>query len=253
MAATVGGLHAGALAAVAAIVLAAGFIQATAGFGFALLAVPLLALVLPPQTAVVVTFLHGTCSSLLTAGRHHRQVDRTETARLGLGAVLGLPLGALILTTASASVLRLLVGLATCAAALWMLRPRRQPPAPRTVAPLATVGVGMVSGVLNTAVATNGPPLVVYLRSRGLHGEPFRATLSAVFVISNVVGLVVLAVVGAVHGAAVAVFALTLVPATVGWFAGNHAAGRLRTAHFVRMVDLVLLASGLLAIGRALV
>ena len=80
-----------------------------------------------------------------------------------------------------------------------------------------------------------------------------RGTLYAFAWYRVALGLVVLAVVGAVHGAAVAVFALTLVPATVGWFAGNHAAGRLRTAHFVRMVDLVLLASGLLAIGRALV
>jgi hypothetical protein len=241
----------GTVVVIALIVAAAGFVQAAAGFGFALLAVPLLALVVPPETAVVITFLHGTCSSLLTAGRHHGHIDRTETRRLSTGAVLGMPLGALVLVSASPEALRIAVGVATCAAATWMLLPHTRTGGAREVRPAATYAVGALSGVLNTAVATNGPPLVVYLRARGLATDTFRATISAVFTISNVVGLGILLVAGAVHAPAVAAFVLTLVPALVGWFAGNHAAGRLRSEHFVRVVDVILLVSGLLAIGRA--
>jgi len=253
MTAVLWGLHVATIVEIALIVMAAGFVQASAGFGFALLAVPLLTLVVSPETAVVIAFLHGTCSSLLTAGRHHGHIDRTDARRLSVGAVVAMPLGALVLVNASPEVLRILVGVATCGAAIWMLLPHNRTPRPRSFSTQATVAVGAFSGVLNTAVATNGPPLVVYLRARGLHGDSFRATISAVFTISNVVGLLILLLAGAIHAPAVAAFLLTLGPAFLGWFVGNHAATRLRTSHFVRMVDVVLLVSGLLAITRAFV
>ena len=119
--------------------------------------------------------------------------------------------------------------------------------------PVTTYGVGALSGVLNTALATNGPPLVVYLRGRGLPTDAFRATISAVFTISNLVGLVILALSGAIHTVAVAAFILTLVPALVGWAAGNAAAGRLHNHHFIHLVDIVLLTSGVLSILRAFI
>ena len=50
------------------------------------------------------------------------------------------------------------------------------------------VGVGFVSGVLNTSLSTNGPPLVFGLQARHLGAAPFRATISTVFAFSNIVG-----------------------------------------------------------------
>jgi len=63
---------------------------------------------------------------------------------------------------------------------------------------------------------------------------------------------VVLVVTGAVHADAVHYFLLTLAPALVGWATGSLVAARLRHHHFVRMVDLLLLVSGALAIVKAL-
>jgi len=251
MTASVWGLNAGSLAFAGAVVLAAGFFQSAAGFGFALLAVPLLSLAMPPQTAVVIVFLHSTCSSLLTAAQRREDVDRGTATRLSIGAVVAMPLGALILLTASAGALRLALGIVTCTAAVYMLLPstkRRQVSGGR---PWTAYAVGAVSGVLNTALATNGPPLVVCLRARGLGVAAFRATISAVFIVSNVVGLAILLATGAVHATAVHYFVLTLVPAVIGWVIGSAAASRLRHHHFVRLVDLLLLVSGDLAITKA--
>jgi uncharacterized membrane protein YfcA len=78
MTTTVWGLSFGSVLFAGTVVVAAGFFQSAAGFGFALLAVPLLSLTLPPQTAVVVVFLHGTGSSLLTAAHRREDVDRAE-------------------------------------------------------------------------------------------------------------------------------------------------------------------------------
>ena len=253
MTTTVWGLTVGSVLFAGAVVLAAGFFQSAAGFGFALLAVPLLSLAMPPQTAVVIVFLHGTASSFLTAAHRREEVDRPEAARLTAGAVVAMPLGALILVTASAGALRLALGIVTCSAAVYMLLPSTRRRRDLVVRPWATYTVGALSGILNTALATNGPPLVVYLRARGMGQGPFRATISVVFIVSSVVGLGILLATGAVHATAVHYYVLTLAPALVGWATGNATAPRLRHHHFVRLVDLLLLVSGLLAITKAVV
>lgn len=245
------GLPLGSVVFAVVVVLAAGFVQSAAGFGFALLAVPLLSLSVPPQTAVVVVLLHATLSSLFTAAHRRGDVDRLEARRLSLGAVVAMPLGALILVTASPGGLRLALGVVTCSAAVFLLLPATKGRPVLAVRPWVTYAVGGVSGILNTALATNGPPLVVYLRARGLGVATFRGTVSVVFVVSDVVGLAILTATGAVHAAAVHYFVLTLVPAAVGWALGSVAASRLRHHHFARMVDVLLLVSGALAIAKA--
>jgi uncharacterized membrane protein YfcA len=251
--ATFWGLTTSTVLVVTLVALVGSFFQATAGFGFALLAVPLMSLVVSPETAVVVVFLQATGSSLITAHRHRAHVDWSEARRLSIGAVVAMPIGVVVLLTASASVLRFLLGVVTCSAALWMLAPSTKRRPPLEVRPVVTYGFGAVSGVLNTALSTNGPPLVVYLRARGHDVVTFRSTISVVFTISNVVGLALLLASGAVHEAAYKYFVLTLAFVLVGWVAGNATASKLAGVQFARLVDLLLLVSGALAIAKAFV
>lgn len=249
---TIWGLPLAPLLVLVVTVFAAGFVQATAGFGFSLLAVPLMSLVIAPEIAVVTVFLHGACSSTLTARRHRAHVEWAEARRLSLGAVVAMPLGVVVLITTPGDALRLALGLFTCAAAIFMLLPstkRRGPFRPR---PYVTYGVGAVSGLLNTSTSTNGPPLVVYLQARGLDVTAFRSTISTVFAVSSIVGFFMLAIGGAVHLISCKYFVLTLVPALCGWLLGNATAARLRGELFSRLVDGLLLTSGLLLMGKVL-
>jgi uncharacterized membrane protein YfcA len=132
-----------------------------------------------------------------------------------------------------------------------MLHPASKPHAASDRAWLAGLA-GFVSGILNTALATNGPPLVAYLRTRQLPAPSFRSTLSVVFTISNVVGLVLLVGVGAVHHGAVDLAAVSLVPGLLGWAVGHGVSPTIPAHHFDRSVDLLLLASGILALGKGL-
>ena len=48
---------------------------------------------------------------------------------------------------------------------------------------------GFTSGVLNTSLGTNGPPLVFDLQARAIDANTFRATISMVFVFGNMLAL----------------------------------------------------------------
>ncbi len=112
--------------------------------------------------------------------------------------------------------------------------------------------MGFVSGVINTSLATNGPPLVYELRRTGFHGDRFRATISAVFFLSNLIGLPLLALAGLITAFDLALAAYSLVPCVVGIVLGSRIGSRMKPAQFAWAVDLILLATGLLTISKAI-
>jgi uncharacterized protein len=243
----------GVAAASSAIVLAATVVQRAVGFGFALFAVPLMAFVLPTKSAVVVVFLLGSLTSAWVAIRLRSSIDWPRTRRLGAGTVVGAPIGVVVLVMVPAETLRLLLGLTTCAAAMWILvssRVMKAQPVERDRA--STFTIGLASGVLNTSLATSGPPLVYELRRSGFRDDRFRATISAVFVVSNIIGLPLLATAGLITGTDVALAAATLLPCVGGIAVGAWLGARMEPPHFVWSVDLLLLATGLLTIVKAL-
>lgn len=242
----------GSVCAVAGIVFASAVLQRAVGFGFALLAVPLLAFVVPTKSAVVIVFLNGTLTCAWLTLRLHRDAEWSTVRQLGAGALVGAPVGVVVLRVISAETLRLVLGVTIVTAATWIIaqtRVGRARPAPRR---LTTFTNGVVSGVLNTALATNGPPLVYELRRQGFSDDRFRATIASVFLISNVIGLPLLAAAGLVSAYDVEYAAVSLLPCVLGIAAGSWIGGRMATGHFVVAVDVLLLATGILTVVKAL-
>jgi uncharacterized protein len=238
---------------IAVIVFVAAALQRAVGFGFALLAVPLAAFVVPIKSAVVIVFLTGSVTSMWLAARLVHRIEWRTTRRLGVGAVVGAPVGVVILSAVAATTLRLVLGVTTSVAAVWIIASSRRPSArPVEHRRSTTFALGVASGVLNTSLATSGPPLVYELRRTGFHGDRFRATISAVFVISNLIGLPLLAVAGLVTTGDIALAGISLLPCIAGFVLGGHVGDRMSPAHFAWAVDLLLLATGLVTIAKVL-
>lgn len=243
----------GAVCAVAGIVFASAVLQRAVGFGFALLAVPLLAFVVPTKSAVIIVFLNGTLTCAWLSLRLRRQTQWSTVRQLGAGVLLGAPVGVIVLRVVSAETLRLVLGVTIVTAATWIIVQTRVGGArPVPSRPLTTLTTGVISGVLNTALATNGPPLVYELRRSGFSDDRFRATISSVFLFSNVVGLPLLAAAGLVSAYDVEYAAISLLPCVLGIAAGSWIGGRMATEHFVVAVDALLLATGVLTVVKAL-
>jgi uncharacterized membrane protein YfcA len=246
-------ISSGTAAEVAVIVFVAAALQRAVGFGFALLAVPLVAFVVPTKSAVVIIFLTGSVTSIWLAVRLVHRIEWGTTRRLGAGAVVGAPFGVVILSLVAASTLRLVLGITTSVAAVWIIASSRRGGArPVEHTRSTTFGLGFASGVLNTSLATSGPPLVYELRRTGFHGDRFRATISAVFVVSNLVGLPLLALAGLITAYDLALAAISLLPCVAGFVLGGRIAGRMSPARFTWAVDLLLLATGLVTIAKVL-
>ena len=177
-------------------VLFAATMQTTAGFGFALLAVPLMALALDTHDAVVVSTFLGLLSSSAQAYQGRHEVDRTLATRLAVWALAGIPLGLLVFRQVDEQVLKVILGISVLIATGLLARRLDLGHHGPWLDRLA----GLISGALSASLSTNGPPLVFAMQSRRLPIAVFRSTISVVFCLSGVATLVAFAVSGEISG-----------------------------------------------------
>lgn len=223
----------------------AAFAQAVSGFGFSLLIVPPLALVLGPKQAVIVANGLSLCVNVPMTLYLRRFVERRIWAMLSLGAAAGMPLGLLVLVVADPVALQVLIAVMVLASTGLIVRGLRL-----RDAGWAGYGLtGVISGVLNTSTSMSGPPVVLYLQGRGIAPNPFRATLTAFFLGSGVLALGLYAAggkLGASEGAGIAAGVPGL---ALGWVAGNITYNRLDPLRFRRVVVAVLVLSALISLA----
>ena len=114
---------------VTAIVLVASTAQTVAGFGFALIGMPLLMNVIGVRDAVVLITLASVVNTALVAQRSRAVVPWRRVSGMLSGCAAGLPVGLAVLLLAPEDVLRVVVGTTTVAMAL-VLAVVQQTPVP---------------------------------------------------------------------------------------------------------------------------
>lgn len=179
-----------------------GAVQGTAGFGFGLTSLALLALVIELRDAAVLVVFGALAINgiiLLRLGRRFR-LERLR-AFLAL-SLLGVPVGVLCLQRLDVSLLYLLLGVLLVFSVAQRLIPAV---AGRPWHPLwCGAPLGLLSGLLSGAFGTGGPPAVAYVASQQFPRERYAATLQVIFAISGVIRLLALSRTDLLTAAAVA-------------------------------------------------
>lgn len=226
---------------IALIVAAVFTVTRITGFGGALIGVPLISLIAGPRTTVVATIVLAVVSTGYLAITLRALIDRPILRRIIPGVLVGLVPGAIILWVVDEDALRAMLAVAVVGGATLILWRRNRPPLdlPRWV----DTAAGGVAGLLTTSLSTNGPPVVVLLQARGLEPEPFRATLSATFLIANVVGMALLGASGQLVPDVWRTVAVALPGLAVGQYLGLKLARRVPTSWFPTIVAAMLATS----------
>ncbi len=236
------GLAPGEIALCLAVVLAAGFMRGFTGFGFAMAAVPLLALVITPARVVPFVILLQLMAGFWDWRESRKHAHWPSLPWLMAGAVVGTPLGMLGLATMSADWARLAIAGAVLLAVLLLARGLKLSAMPGRPALAAT---GLLAGLLNGLAAMPGPPVIVLYLAGALAIEVGRASLLIFFSVNNVIGAVSAGTAGLIPPGTL-VLALAALPLLLGtqWLGRRiflHAsAGRYRQ---VALIFLSLLAA----------
>jgi uncharacterized membrane protein YfcA len=218
--------------------------QMVSGFGFALLAVPMMGIVVDLKTAVVVCTICGTSSNTYQAivDKGHR--DGRLAIRLILASMAGMPLGWFLIERATSDQLKVVVGCVVLLAIVALSQLRVALPRLSVFDWIA----GVVSGALAIATSTNGPPLVILLRAKRLSPNEFRSTINSIFSVIAMVSIAVFAVGGRVTTDVMIATALSIPGLVVGIAVGRRIRSRLSDSIFWRLVLMLLVATAVASI-----
>jgi len=227
------------LLAVAAIICIAAFLQSISGFGFSLLAMPLLSVFVDIHDAVVIATLCGIFTNAVHLKKDHHLVERSVARRISLSALIGMPLGAVVLSLFSATQMRVIISAVTVVLVFLMMRHFVL----KVENTKVDIVLGALSGLLATSVSTNGPPLVFLLQSKQLDPWRLRATLAYVFTVSGCASFAVLMMAGKGSVDAVQYALLSLPAMSLGTVIGRRTRNYVTQEVFKRMMYVLLLAT----------
>lgn len=216
--------------------------RSAVGFGEALIAMPLLTLLLDPKDAGAFVALVAMMVSLMILRQDWRNVRFQGMLGLVLASWAGIPIGICILRMAPKSVVLLLLAgviLSFCFhRILW-------PATLRLPTDRWAWLFGLSAGVLGGAYNTQGPPIVIYGTLRHWTPQQFRATIQA-FAICTVPVIVASHVVtGSVTPFVFTMFLVSLPFAWLAVLCGHWVNRRLGAERFVHVVHVLLFAIAL--------
>jgi uncharacterized membrane protein YfcA len=172
---------------VVAVFFLATLVRSALGFGEALIAVPLVAFVLPVDIAAPVAVLVSITVAVIVLAQDWQHVNIRSAMWLVGFTLPGIPIGLFLLRTVPEPIVKGALGLLVVSFAMLSLRRRRTY---QLHDDRFAWLFGVSAGVLGGAYGMNGPPLVVYGWLRRWPPERFRATLQSYFLPASIVGMI---------------------------------------------------------------
>ncbi len=223
------------------------FIRSTFGFGDALVAMPLLSLVMGLRSATPLVALIASTIALTILLRNWTRVDIRSAWRLVVSSLMGIPIGLILLKGTYDNLLKSLLALLLIAYGLYSLFK------PKWIIYLKEKSAfvfGFFAGILGGAYNTNGPPVVIYGTLKQWAPESFRATLQGYFLPTGLAILLGHGLGGLWTAQVVQTYLCALPVVFVAVFLGGRINKVLPAQRFVRTIYFLLIALGLLLLWQ---
>lgn len=169
-----------------AVLVVAQVIYVLFGFGSGLTAVGSLALLFPEvKDVVVLLLLVNLPAEVLVAWGARRSLHWRPLLGISAGVVVGIPIGARLLSRGDPGIVLTVLGWFLVAVGLVFLR---LPPGGRVQPPAwAAPPTGLVSGVLTGLFGTGGPPVIIWYHLSAADKTVFRGHLMTIFLLMTIV------------------------------------------------------------------
>ncbi len=233
------------------VVFFATIIRSTFGFGEALIAVPLLALMIPIGVAAPLAVLLSITIAAVVVVQDWRKIHLRSTGWLLAPTFLGIPLGIALLTSVHQYLVKAALALVIIAFSGYFLLGKNPPQLP-TDSHAWLLSCGFLAGILGGTYGMNGPPLVIYGAMRRWSPQHFRATLQGYFLPASIVAMAGYWFAGLWTSTVTHDYLLSLPAAIPAIFLGRAINHRLRGEAFLKYVHAGLVCIGILLLIQAI-
>jgi uncharacterized membrane protein YfcA len=238
------------LAGAFAVLVLAGFIKGTLGFGLPLVALSLLSNVIEIHLALALLTMPIVFSNLwlgMQGGDFGGTLHRFWTLILAVG--VGIFIGSKLLAGIDSRLLMLIIGVAIIVFTLAdRLHAGRGVVIPEHLARRWGVAAGIIGGVMGGLSTAYGPPLIVYLTALHLPKEAYISTVGVIWFCASIFLLAAFSAVHILTPETAVLSALCVVPVFVGMTIGRRVRNRINQVLFrhLTLAALLILAANLL-------
>lgn len=168
-----------------AFIFAAAVVRGYAGFGFSLLAIISLSLLMPPEDFIPSIFILEIAASVHMLPPIRRSIHWRSLIPLVAGCLVGTPVGVWLLANVPAPPMQIALAIFVLIVTylLWKDFALRSMPHPA-----ASTAVGVASGLLNGAFGIGGPPVILFYFASPAGLVAGRASLIAYFMLIDMIG-----------------------------------------------------------------
>ncbi|HYV87148.1 MAG TPA: sulfite exporter TauE/SafE family protein [Candidatus Polarisedimenticolia bacterium] len=167
-------------------VFGAAIVRGYSGFGFSLLSITSLSLLLPPAQVVPSIFMMEVAASLRLLPHVWKDIHWHAILWLAIGCFVATPIGVWALANVPSEPLTVAMAIFVLAAAILLARGFVLHKMPGRV---ATFAAGAASGLCNGGFGIGGPPVILFFFSSPAGVAVGRASLIAFFVYTDIMGL----------------------------------------------------------------
>ena len=229
-------------------VFTAATVQGATGYGFVIVAAPVLTSFLAPTLAVPVLVIEGFILTLILFSRVYRTARPKRVFWLMVFGVAFTPLGAWLLANLDQGVIKVMVGVVVGVTALAMLGGFQRTAKNEH---LASVPVGIVSGILMGSTGLAGPPVILFFANQSVDPREFRANIATYLLAVGVFALPTFLASGILTPDVWILSAQLLAPSIAGLFTGMWLAKHVPITVFrqLALAVVVIAAVGAIASG----
>ncbi|MFK8115578.1 MAG: sulfite exporter TauE/SafE family protein [Rubripirellula sp.] len=226
------------LATIAGIALLAGFVHSAIGFGFGIVAISLLPMVIDPRTSHVVLSVSSVPMLLVAAWSYRDGIEWKSLRQAMLGTVIFLPLGLLLFESVSLSWLVRGTGFSILLMVLWSLR--NQNAGENASGSGSCFLAGATGGFLAGAVSIAGPPIAAFALRQDWSQSRFKAFVTQCLLLMSCYKAALLIWRGHFVGDALPQTAVVAAVSIIGVQLGVLASRRIPAEGFKRLVAVAL-------------
>ncbi len=227
------------------IFITAAILQGLTGFGFSILSLPLITLLISPKIAVPILVLYSIVINIVVFFSARKAFKLKKVWILMIFGIIGVPIGAHFLVTLNDNLIKLFIGIfITIFGILLLFGFRRKIKHEK----ISMVPIGIISGILSGSVSMGGPPVILFLSNQGANKQAFRANLAVYFFILNIFTIPVYFLNGLITKIVISYSITFLTALVIGVIIGNFLSHKIKENHFRKLTLILLIIMGLLSI-----
>jgi uncharacterized protein len=227
---------------VALVIFFASFTQGITGFGFALVSVPLISMIIDVKYAVSIAAICGLVVNIYLIFKLKNHIHYFELKELIISAVAGIPIGSAIVIYTDQDILKILLGIVVL---LFVFLSATKIIKQINLKKEWGYIFGFFSGLLGGAFNTNGPPILIFFYLKGYDKFKQKASITGFFIITSVT-IVITHLVTGLSTEAIWLDALKLIPVImIGIVLGHSIFHKISTKFYNRLILLGLFVVGI--------